>query len=139
TDAANKDYVDNLMHHAQVQPSHQKDEFTYVMANILEWSDLISSGNSFNMTKIADLSKSKGNFHSYNKSVIYTTIIKNSQGGYRYKMGIQCYRLKLNVDYTLCIEVLNTKYALCHKANVLIDKSTSQGLTIGNVSVRKSS
>ena len=107
------------------------------MANILECTDLKSSGNSFNMTKIADLSKSKGNFHSYNKKVVYTTIIKNSQGGYRYKMGIQCYRLKLNVDYTLCTEILNTKYALWHKAKVLIDKSTSQGLTIENVSVRK--
>ena len=83
------------MHHSQVQPSHQNDEFTYLMANILEWTDLISSGNSFNMTKTADLSKSKGNFHSYNKKVIYTKIKKNSRGEYRYKMGIQCYRLKL--------------------------------------------
>ena len=52
---------------------------------------------------IVDLSKSQGNFHSYNHKVIYTTIIKNSKGGYKYKMGIQCYRLQLNVDYTLCI------------------------------------
>lgn len=103
----------------------------------MEWIDLVSSGTSFNMTKTADLPKSKDNFHSYNKKVIYTTIIKNSQGGDRYKMGIQCYRIKSYIDYTLFIEILNTDYHLWHKPKVLIAKSTSQGLTIGNVSVRK--
>ena len=86
---------------------------------------------------IVDLSKSQGNFHSYNHKVIYTTIIKNSKGGYKYKMGIQCYRLQLNVDYTLCIEILNTDYLLLHKARISVDKSTSEGSTIGNVLVRK--
>ena len=86
---------------------------------------------------IVDLSKSRGNFHSYNHKVIYTTIIKNSQGGYKYKMGIQCYRLQLNVDYTFCIEILNTDYLLLHKARISVDKSTSEGSTTGNVLVRK--
>ena len=31
--------------------------------------------------KFADLSPDKGNFHSYNNKVIFTTMIKNSQGG----------------------------------------------------------
>lgn len=78
------------MHHSQVQPSHQNNEFSYLMNNILEWTDLVSGGNSFRMTNIDNLTKSKGNFHSYNRKVIYTTIIKNAQGGYRYKMGVQC-------------------------------------------------
>ena len=38
---------------------------------MLEWTDL---------TKIANLSTSNGNFHSFHKKVIYTTIIKNAQG-----------------------------------------------------------
>lgn len=107
------------------------------MSNVLEWIAFINGGNSFNMAKIAHLSKSRGNFHSYNRKVIYTTITKNSQGGYSYKMGNQCFRLQLNVDYTLCIEILNTDCLLWHKARISVDKSTSQGLTIGNVSVRK--
>lgn len=41
----------------------------------------MDGGNSFNMTNIADLSPSKGYFYTYNHKVIYTTIIKNSQGG----------------------------------------------------------
>lgn len=59
TDATNKDYVDNLMHHSQVQPSYQKNEFDYLMTNVLEWTDLITGGTSFNITKNADLSASK--------------------------------------------------------------------------------
>lgn len=52
-------------------------------------------------------------------------------------MGIQCYTLLLNVDHTLFIEILNADYQLWHKAQVSVDRDTSQGLTIGNVSVRK--
>ena len=52
-------------------------------------------------------------------------------------MGIQCYRLQKNVDYTLCIEILNTDYQLWHKARISVDKTTSQGLTIENVLVGK--
>ena len=104
------------------------------MQNILEWTDLISGGNSFNMTKIGDLSPDKDNFHSYNHKVIYTTMIKNSQGkrgggggqGYKYKMGIQCFPLTRNIDYTLCIEILNVDYQLWHKSNISIDKATSK-------------
>lgn len=125
-----------LITHSHIQPSHQKNEFDYLMPNVLEWTEL-AGGNSFHMTKIADLPRSQGNFHSYNKRVIYKTIIKNVQGGYRYKMGIQCYRLQKNVDYTLCIEILNTDYQLWHKARISVDKTTSQGLTIENVLVGK--
>lgn len=107
------------------------------MLNVLQWIDLIDGGNSFKMTKIADLSPSQGNFHSYRHKVIYTTIIKNSQGGYKYKMGINFYTLALNADYTPCIEILNTDYQLWHKAKVSVDRAISQGLTIGNVSVKK--
>ena len=45
---------------------------------------------------------------AYHK-VIYTTIIKNAQGGYKYKMGIQCFPLTKDDDYTLCIEILNVR------------------------------
>jgi len=61
TDAPNKYYADNLVLHSQVKPSHQKDVFSYLMSNVLEWTDLIDGGNSFNLTKISNLSSSKGN------------------------------------------------------------------------------
>lgn len=137
TEAPNKYYADNLVHHSQVKPSLQKDVFSHLMSNVLEWTDLIDGGNSFNMTKISNLLSSKGNFHSYNHKVVYTTFIKNAQGGYKYKMGVQCYPLLLNADYTLCIEILKSDYQLWHKAKVSVDWATSQGLKIEYVSVRK--
>ena len=76
TDGVNKNFVDSAISHSSVKPSHQKDQFGYLMPNVLDWTDLIDGGNSFNMTKIADLSSSKSNFHSYSHKVIYTAIIK---------------------------------------------------------------
>ena len=131
-EAATKDYTDKL-----VQPSHYNDQFSYLMSSSNQWTDEIDGGDSFNITKIDDLPPSKGNFHDYNHKVLYTTIYKNSQGGYKYKMGINFYRLTANVDYTLCLELLNTDYQLWHKSKITVDKGTSTGLSIGNVSVRK--
>ena len=52
-------------------------------------------------------------------------------------MGINFYRLTANVDYTLCLEILNTDYQLWHKTQITVDKGTSTGLSIGNVGVSK--
>ena len=107
------------------------------MSSSNQWTDEIDGGNSFNITKIDNLPHRKGNFHEYNHKVLYTTIIKNSQGGYKHKMGINFYRLTANADYTLCLELLNTDYQLWHKSQICVHKGTSTGLTIGNVSVKK--
>ena len=64
-------------------------------------------------------------------------IVKNSQGGYKYKMGINFYGLPKNVDYTICLEILNTDYELRHKSQISVDKGTSRGLSIENVGVKK--
>ena len=53
-----KNYVDSAISHSHVKPSHQKDQFGYLMSSVLQWTDLIDGGNSFNMTKITDLSSS---------------------------------------------------------------------------------
>ena len=107
------------------------------MSSGSQWTDESNGGNSFLVNKIGDLPPSKGNFHNYNHKVIYITINKNSQGGYNYKMGINFYRLTANTDYTLCLELLNTDYQLWHKSQISVDKGTSTGLSIGNVTVRK--
>ena len=103
------------------------------MSSGAQWTDEIDSGTSFFIRRIGDLSPSKGNFHDYNHKVIFITINKNSQGGYKYKMGIDFYRLAANADYTLCLEILNTDYQLWHKSQITVDKGTSTG----NVGVRK--
>ena len=50
--------------------------------------------------KIANLSTSKGNFHNYNLKVLYMNILKHFQGGFKYKMGLNFYRLAGGADYT---------------------------------------
>ena len=135
-DAVNKKYMDDHLHTAQIQPSHYKDEFSYLMSDASQWTDEITTGTSFNMKKIADLPPSKGNFHDYNHKVIYMEIVKNSQGGYKYKMGIIFYRLPKNVDFSLCLEILNTDYELWHKSQISVDGGASRGLIIENVGVK---
>ena len=137
TDAANKKYVDSHLHQTQVQPSHYKDEFAFLMSTPSQWTDEIDNRTSFIPKKIADLSTKKGNFHDYNHKVLYMNILKNFQGGYKYKMGLNFYRLVGGADYTLCLEILNTDYQLWHKTQISVDDNTSQGLRLGNVSVKK--
>ena len=136
-EAVTKGYVDNLVHHTAVQPSHYKDEFSYLMSSGAQWTDEIDGGVSFVINKIGDLSPSKGNFHDYNHKVLFMTIIKNSQGKYIYKMGINFFRLAANTEYTLCLEILNTDYNLWNNTQISVDKGTSTGLSIGNLGVKK--
>ena len=129
-DAATKKYVGDYLHTTQIQPSHYKDEFSYLMSDASQWTDEITTGTSFIMKKIADLPPNKGNFHDYNHKVIYMEIVKNSRGTYMYKMGINFYRLPKNVDFTLCLELLNTDYQLWHRSQISVDKGSSRGLEI---------
>ena len=137
SDAATKKYVDGHLHQTQVQPSHYKDEFAFLMSSPTQWTDEIDNRTSFIPKKITYLPTLKGNFHEYNTRVLYINILKNFQGGYKYKMGLNFYRLVGGADYTLCLEILNTDYLLWHKTQVSVDNNTSQGLQLGNVSVKK--
>ena len=136
SDATNKDYVDEKVHSTSIQPSHYKDQFSYLMSSSNQWTDEIDGGNSFNITKIGDLSPSNGNFHDYNHKVLFMEIYKNYQGGYKYQMGINFYRL-VDTDYTLCLELLNTDYQLWHKSQISVVKGSSTGLSIKNESIKK--
>ncbi|CAH3027954.1 unnamed protein product [Porites evermanni] len=69
-----------------VKPSHYNNEFKYLMTNKLALTDL--QADSFDITKIDSLMPQDGTYHQYNRKVLYTTIIKDQQGGYSYKMGI---------------------------------------------------
>ena len=136
-EAVTKGYVDNLVHLTAVQPSHYKNEFAYLMSSGSQWTDEIDGGVSFVIRSIGNLTPSKGNFHDYNHKVIYMSIIKNSQGKYIYKMGMNFFRLAANTDYTLCLEILNTDYNLWNNTQISVDKGTSKGLSIGNLGVKK--
>ena len=68
-EAVTKNYADKLVHHTAVEPSHYKDEFSYLMSSSNQWTDEIDGGNSFNITSIGNLSPNLGNFHDYNHKV----------------------------------------------------------------------
>ena len=141
-EAVTKGYVDNLVHLTAVQPSHYKDEFSYLMLSGSQWTDETDGGNSFVISKIGDLAPNKGNFHDYNHKVIYASIRKRYDGNthkntFNYKMGINFYRLTANTEYTLCLEILNTDYNLWNNTQISVDKGTSTGLSIGNTIVKK--
>ena len=121
TDAINKQYLEK----SHVKPSHYNNEFKHLMTNRLTWTDL--QADSFNITEIDNLMPQDGNYHQYNHKVLYTTIIKDKQGGYSYKMGINCYQLDKDKDYTLCIEILNSDYILWHKLVAAINKPHQRG------------
>ena len=131
TDAINKQHLEK----SHVKPSHYNNEFKYLMTNKLAWTDL--QADSFDITKIDNLMPQDGNYHQYNHKVLYTTIIKDQQGGYSYKMGINCYQLDKDKDYTLCIEILNSDYQLWHKSIATIDKTTSKGVSVAGFTVQK--
>ena len=105
------------------------------MTDKLRWTDL--QADSFDITKIDNLMPQEGNYHQYNHKVLFTTIIKDQKGRYSYKMGINCYQLDKDKDYTLCIEILNSDYQLWYKSVATIDKTTSEGVTIAGFTVQK--
>ena len=121
--------MDKLVHKTAVQPSHYKDQFSYLMSSGSQWTDEIDGGSSFSIDKIDNLPPNQGNFHDYNHKVIYMSIFKNSQNNYMHKMGINFYRLDKNTDYTLCLELLCTSRYLWLNSQISVDKGTARGLT----------
>ena len=89
------------------------------------------------MNSIGDLNTSSGNYHTYNKKVIYASIRKNLEGGYKWKLAIQCFPLQKDKEYTLWLEILTTDYQLCHKSAITVDTTTSQGITVKRWHVNK--
>ncbi|CAH3193183.1 unnamed protein product [Porites evermanni] len=85
SDAVNKGYVDKLVHKTAVQPSHYKNEFSYLMSSGSQWTDEIDGGNSFSIDKIDDLPPNKGNFHDYNHK---STFSRKFSGVYLIANGI---------------------------------------------------
>ena len=147
-EATTKDYVDKLVHHTTVQPSHYKNVFSYLMSSGAQWTDETNGRTGFSIDKIDDLPPNKGNFHDYNHKVIYMTIFKERYGfndrgrirdryRYKFKMGMNFYSLPKDADYTLCLELLNTNSLINRDTKISIDKGTSIGLRIGNVSIKK--
>ena len=88
-----------------IKPSDHTNRFAYLMDpknGRLQWTDLL--GDSIPLNSIGDLNATSGNYHTYNKKVLLASIKKNSEGGYIWRLAIQCYRLQKDKEYTLCLD-----------------------------------
>ena len=111
-----------------IKPSDHTNRFAYLMDptnGLLQWTDLLT--DSIALNSIGDLEATSGNYHSYNKKVIFASIKKNSEGGYKWRLAIQCYLLQKDKEYTLCLEILTTDYQLWHKSVITVDKNYQPG------------
>ena len=120
------------------KPTDHTNRFAYLMNptnGLLQWTDLLT--DSIALNSIGDLQATSGNYHSYNKKVIFASIRKNAQGGYKWKLAIQCYPLQKDKEYTLCLEILTTDYQLWHKSEITVDTTISQRVTVKRWHVNK--
>ena len=116
-----------------IKPSDHTNRFAYLMDptnGLLQWTDLLTTSIALNST--GNLEATSGNYHTYNKKVIFASIRENSEGGYKCRLAIECYPLQKDKEYTLCLEILTTDYHLWHKSVITVDTTTSQGVNVKN-------
>ena len=102
-EAANKKYVDENISKSNIKPSHTpKNVFQYLMDDVNEWS------TEYNV-KVGSISELAESPHSWDKKVSNITPIKNGRN-YRFRVGLQMYRMKTNEQYSLIVELYNRDY-----------------------------
>ena len=63
-DAIEKQFLEQEVQKSHIKQSHYNNEFKYLMANKLQWTDLM--GDTFDISKIGSLMPHEGNYHQYN-------------------------------------------------------------------------
>ena len=113
-EATNKKYVDENISKAKIKPSHSpKNLFQYLMNDVNEWS----SEYNVKVESFSDLSESP---HSWDKKVLNITPIK-SGSNYRFRLGLQIYRMKTNETYSLIVELYNRYYVTWQRQQTSVD------------------
>ena len=102
-EAVNKKYViENISKSSgsSIKPSHTpKNVFQYLMDHVNEWS----TEYNVKVGVINDLPESP---HSWDKKVLNITPIKKNNK-YRFRLGLQMFRMKTNEHYSLIVRVYN--------------------------------
>ena len=102
-EAVNKKYVDENISKSSIKPSHTpKNVFQYLMDDVNEWS----TEYNVKVGVINDLPESP---HSWDKKVLNITPVKNGRN-YRFRVGLQMFRMKTNEQYSLVVELYNRDY-----------------------------
>ena len=102
-EATNKKYVDSHVSKSNIKPSHApKNVFQYLMDDVNEWS------TEYNV-KVENFSNLPESPHSWDKRVLNITPVK-SGSNYRFRLGLQMFRMKTNETYSLIVELYNRDY-----------------------------
>ena len=102
-EAVNKKYVDENISKSNIKPSHTpKNVFQYLMDDVNEWT----TEYGVKVGSINDLAESP---HSWDKKVLNITPVKNGSN-YRFRVGLQMFRMKTNESYSLAVELYNGDY-----------------------------
>ena len=102
-EATNKKYVDSHVSKSNIKPSHtSKNVFQYLMDDVNEWS----TEYYVKVENFSDLSESP---HSWDKRVLNIIPVKYG-GNYRFRLGLQMFRMKTNESYSLIVELYNRDY-----------------------------
>ena len=102
-EATNKKYVDSHVSKSNIKPSHTpKNVFQYLMNDVNEWSSEYG-------VKVESLSNLAESPHYWAKRVLNIIPIK-SGSNYRFRLGLQMFRMKTNESYSLIVELYNRDY-----------------------------
>ena len=102
-EATNKNYVDDNISKANIKPSHTpKNVFQYLMNDVNEWTTEYD-------VKVENFSNLAESPHFWDKRVLNITPIKNGSN-YRFRLGLQMFRMKTNETYSLIVELYNRDY-----------------------------
>ena len=102
-EATNKKNVDDHISNSNIKPSHSpKNVFQYLMNDVNEWSSKYG-------VKVESFSNLVEGPHSWDKRVLNITPVKSGRN-YRFRLGLQMFRMKTNESYSLIVELYNRDY-----------------------------
>ena len=102
-EATNKKYVDDNISKSNIKPSHTpKNVFQYLMDDVNEWSSECN-------VKVESFSNLAESPHSWDKRVLNITPVKSGRN-YRFRLGLQMFRMTTNKEYSLIVELYNRDY-----------------------------
>ena len=114
-EATNKKYVDTHISKSNIKRSHTpKNVFQYLMNDENEWS----TEYNVKVGSFVDLPESP---HSWDKRVLNITPVK-SGNNYRFRLGLQMFRMKTNGSYSLIVELYNRDYETWQRQQTALER-----------------
>ena len=115
-EATNKKYVDDNISKANIKPSHSpKNVLQYLMDDVNEWS------SEYNV-KVESFSKLAESPHSWDKKVLNISPIKSGRN-YRFRLGLQMFRMKTSETYSLIVELYNRDYKTWQRQQTFVNRT----------------